>query len=236
MTKRTTELSVLARRAVHALPMPMANVLRDARRAVLNLRSRREVFRQIAQENSWEGSESVSGPGSSMQGTSRLRSALPTLLKKYNIQSILDIPCGDAYWIREILSSNINYIGADIVPELIIRNCAEKSDLGRFEVLDLVSDPLPRVDLILVRDCFIHLPNRMVSDAIDNIRKSSSNWLLTSHFLCERCNVKIEIGGYRPIDLTKSPFKLPDPAEIVDDSDGLNANGKHMALWRIGDI
>ena len=52
MKERTTDFRVLARRVVHVLPVPLANVLRDAKRAALNLRPRREVFLWYAQDHS----------------------------------------------------------------------------------------------------------------------------------------------------------------------------------------
>jgi hypothetical protein len=232
MTKQSTELRVLARRAVQALPEPMAKVLRDARRALLNLRSRREVFRQIARENSWDGTESVSGPGSSMEATSLLRAALPKLLTTYKCRTLLDIPCGDAYWISRTLTGEINYIGADIVPELVERNRASYPAFGRFEVIDLVSDELPCVDMIMIRDCFIHLPNRMVSIAIENVKRSDARYVLVSTYPHRADNIDIEIGGFRAIDLEKAPFSLPKPLEVIVETEGI-VSGKSMALWDV---
>jgi hypothetical protein len=232
MTEQTPELRVLARRAVKALPAPLANVLRDAKRIVLNLRSRREVFRRITQENLWDGTESVSGPGSTMEATLLLRAALPGLLAKYECRTLLDIPCGDAYWISQTLSGKVDYVGADIVPELVVRNRASNPAFGRFEVMDLVSDDLPCVDVIMIRDCFIHLPNRMVSKAIENVKRSNARYLLASTYPERAENIDIEIGGYRAIDLEKAPFSLPKPLEVILETEGI-ASGKSMALWNV---
>ena len=35
---------------------------------------------------------------------------------------MLDIPCGDFYWMKEVDLKDIEYIGADIVDELIKKN------------------------------------------------------------------------------------------------------------------
>lgn len=226
----------LARNLLYLMPDPLAERLRVARRATLNIRSREAVFSKIARNNGWDGTESVSGPGSTMQATAQLRASLPSLLVKYGIGSILDIPCGDAHWITKTLPKGIDYIGADIVPALIKLNRAEKPHLGRFEVLDLVSDRLPRVDMVIVRDCFIHLPNSTVNAALKNIKASGSSWLLATQFVDDSTNIDIEVGGYRPINLLKPPFFLSEPLEVLSDFDGLNHNGKHIALWRIEDI
>ena len=44
------------------------------------------------------------------------------MLYKYQIKSILDIPCGDFYWMKGLDLKNINYVGADIVAPLIKKN------------------------------------------------------------------------------------------------------------------
>jgi hypothetical protein len=54
-----------------------------------------EKFKKIFANNEWGGSESRSGTGSSLDITKRLRMELPFLFLKYDIKSILDIPCGD---------------------------------------------------------------------------------------------------------------------------------------------
>lgn len=220
----------MARGLLNSIPESLAEHLRAARRTALNMRSREAVFSNIARNNAWDGTESVSGPGSSMHTTALLRDALPGMLAKYEIHSMLDIPCGDAYWISQTLPKGIDYIGADIVPELITRNAAEKSGLGRFEVLDLVSSPLPSCDLVMVRDCLIQLPNKMACQALANVRLSGSKYILTTTYPGRAKNIDIEIGGYRPVDLQAAPFNLPEPLEIILENEGLSS-GKSIALW-----
>ncbi len=236
MKQHTKELRDLARRVVALLPAPMAVALRTTKRAVLNQRSPRDVFAKIAESNAWDGTESVSGPGSTLEATQLLRAALPALLASLGVQRLLDIPCGDSHWISQTLPDGITYIGGDILPKLIDTARIQKNQLGRFEVLDLVNDDLPRADLVMVRDCLIHLPNAMVLRAIANIKRSGASYLLTTHFLADVPNIDIEIGGYRPVDLCKAPFSLPQPRGLLNDFDGRNQNGKHMALWRCEDL
>lgn len=236
MTQKGVDLRHVARRMVASLPEPLAEFLRGAKRSVLNLRAPRAVFAQIAQRNLWGGAESVSGPGSSTGATQLLGAALPDLFARLQVRSLLDIPCGDAHWILQALPGGIAYTGGDIVPALVEKARTEKGHLGRFEVLDLVADDLPRADLVFVRDCFIHLPNAMVRKAIANVKRSGARYLLTTQFLADVSNGDIEIGGYRPVDLCKAPFSLPAPLTLLDDFDGVHHNGKHMALWNCEDL
>jgi SAM-dependent methyltransferase len=223
------------RQILQYFPTPLAEMVRWAKRSVLNMRSRRDVFRKVFHANGWDGTESVSGPGSTMEATKPLRAALPHLLEKYEVRTLLDIPCGDAHWISRTLTKNVEYIGADIVPELIKNNRNSKAELGRFEVIDLVSDKLPEADLVMVRDCFIHLPHRMVRRAIANIERSGARYLLTTTYSGHADNIDIEIGGFRPVDLQKPPYCLPPPLETIFEADNVNS-GKSISLWKVSSL
>lgn len=236
MNRENRTMRQYVRNVISLLPTSLGEMLRAFKRFVLNLRSRERVFAKIARDNIWDGTESISGPGSTLRATASLRAALPEVLSQRGVESILDIPCGDAYWISQCIPSHVRYTGADIVSELIQRNLLEKPDLGEFVVLDLVSDPLPRSDLVIVRDCFIHLPNATILKALSNIKKSGSRLLLATHYPEEDINIDIEVGGFRPINLERLPFELPAPALLIEDSDAIDGSGKHMGLWRIEDL
>ena len=217
---------------IAGLPNPIADKLRCAKRTILNARSHRNVFTVIAAENRWDGTESLSGPGSTLGATALLRAALPGLLAKYEIKSFLDLPCGDAYWISQALPKDITYTGGDIVSALIEKARKEKGDFGQFKVLDLVEDDLPLADVVMVRDCFIHLPNAMVLKAIANVKRSGARYLLTTTYPGQADNIDIEIGGFRPVDLQRPPFNLPPPLTIILETEGVSS-GKSMALWDV---
>jgi hypothetical protein len=228
--KASTSLSRRRRKALSYLPDPIADSLRAAKRAVLNRRPPADVFRRIFVENAWDGTESVSGPGSTMAASANIRAALPRLLRELNVRTLLDAPCGDAHWISTCLPTDVRYIGGDIVAEIIERNRTEWSGLGEFLVMDLVSDDLPEADLILVRDCFIHLPNAWVRKALANIQRAKIGYLLTTTFPDLVANADIEVGGFRPVNLQASPFNLPPPERLVVESESAF---KQLGLWRL---
>ena len=229
-------LRALGRTVVASLPKPVSEALRGAKRSLLNQRQASDVFRRIYKNNEWDGTESISGPGSTLAATTGPRAVLPGLIEQLGVHTLLDIPCGDAHWISTCLPEGVAYIGGDIVPELVERNRRTCASFGTFAVLDLVSDELPRADLLLVRDCFIHLPNAMVRKAIANIRRAPITYLLTTTFPNETTLTDIELGGYRPINLTLREFGLPPPLLVSLDEDGVRANGKSLGLWRVGEI
>lgn len=234
--QRTNKMRASLSSFVASMPKPVARLVRGLRRAALNLQGREAVFARIARQNSWDGTESVSGPGSTLMATANIRAALPEIIREHDIQSILDIPCGDAYWISRCLPKGVHYTGADIVPELIQKNLREKREVGDFCVLDLVSDDLPPNDLLIVRDCFIHLPNSTVMKAIANIKQSDSRLILLTHFPKVEVNIDIEVGGFRAINLLRPPFSLPEPILLIRESDETEDDDKHIGLWYVQDI
>tara|TARA_R110000772_G_C13081451_1_gene417516 strand:- start:22 stop:612 length:591 start_codon:yes stop_codon:yes gene_type:complete len=192
------------------------------------------TFSNIFTKDLWQSNrkhkESKSGAGSFLKNTKNVRNDLPDLLNKYDIKSMLDIPCGDMNWISK-LNLNVDYVGADIVPELIAENQRNYPDKN-FKVLDVVNDPLPEMDLILCRDCFVHLPLEYIKLAIDNIRKSGIKYMLVTSFPVE-FNKNISIGKWRPLNMCIEPFNL-QPIEIIDENEKYKRQyQKHMLLVKL---
>ena len=110
------------------------------------------IFAEHYQRNSWGCSESVSGEGSTLDQTAAIRAALPQLIKDFQIQTMLDIPCGDFNWMK-LLDLPIQYLGADVVEDIVAENKRRFGNHSRsFTRLDLTGDTLPKVDLIFCRD------------------------------------------------------------------------------------
>ena len=64
-----------------------------------------------------------SGSGSFKENTVLFRENLLEIIKKYNINSILDLACGNYIAIKDIIdNTNIKYIGADISTKIIEHN------------------------------------------------------------------------------------------------------------------
>lgn len=225
------------RSGVLALSPRLWDWIRHVRRSALNRRSPEKVFRAIYRKNAWQGSDSASGPGSSHANTEKVRESLPDLLRRYNVRSLLDIPCGDAAWIGECLPSSLSYTGADIVPDLIEKNRRTKAELGDFIVRDLTKAALPKADMVLVRDCLIHLPDALIKRALRNIKESGAHLLLTTTYTGVETNQDIELGGWRPINLTKAPFELEEPIELITENEAANGgHGKSLGLWSVADL
>lgn len=136
------------------------------------------------------------------------------------------------------LDSAISYIGADIVDEMIEDNRRKYANSKRkFLVLDITNSRLPRVDLVLCRDCLFHLPFQDIFRALENIRKSRSTYFLTTTFTDQQENSDVEIGGWRTLNLERAPFFFPPPRKVIVENPAAGKYpDKSMALWLVTDI
>ncbi|SHE55303.1 Methyltransferase domain-containing protein [Fodinibius roseus] len=203
--------------------------------------SMQDTFSEIHHKNHWKGEESLSGGGSSRDQTDILIKRLPKILREFNIDSMLDLPCGDFSWMKHLdLPPETSYIGADIVAELIADN--KKKYAGgqrRFTTLDITSDPLPEVDLLFCRDCLVHLSFADIRQALANIRSHEIPYLFTTTFPLCKTNEDITTGDWRPLNLEAEPFDLPEPTLIISEecTEGEGRyRDKSMALWETSSI
>jgi hypothetical protein len=212
---------------------------RKAYNLSLRLKSPEEVFTDIYRNNKWSGSDSVSGIGSDAVQTKVIVERIPSLLAEIGAGSVLDIPCGDFFWMQGVDLAGVTYVGADIVQDIVDANMRRYAKPGvEFRRLDLTSDELPRAELVLVRDCLVHLSYEDIWRAIRNIRASGARYLLATTFP-HRSNTNIPTGRWRPLNLQAPPFDFPAPQLLINEgcteADG-KFTDKSLALWRVDDI
>ena len=199
----------------------------------------KDIFTQIYHRNEWGDSESVSGPGSSIARTSVVRAKIAVLLEEFGVRSLLDAGCGDFNWMKEVKLDLNRYIGADVVPELILENRRKYGDATRsFLITDITRDKLPRVDVILSRDCLVHLSFDDIFAAIQNFKESGSTYLLTTTFASVDRNTEINTGAWRPLNLQLFPFDFPAPLKLIDEKrahQGVSVH-KYLALWTLQEL
>ncbi len=211
------------------------NVLQNFNR----LRSVEAIFTSIYNNHRWGDDESVSGTGSKIEQTKGIAAFMPQLFRKYNIRSVLDIPCGDFNWMQHVDLSTVNYLGADIVPGLISKNTRSyAAPHVNFFVADIIKDELPKVDLVFCRDCFVHFSDNHISAAIENIKNSGAEFILTTTFP-HHSNFDIVTGNWRALNLQSEPFCLPQPLELFIEGfhpEKTGISDKSLALWRVSDL
>ena len=194
-----------------------------------------EVFSKIHATSSWRGS-SVSGTGSDPDATGPVLAALPELLASLGVRTLLDAPCGDGAWMAQLAFPLERYTGLDVVPAVIAAAEAAHGGPGReYRVADLIRDPLPQADLVLCRDCLVHLPFAEGLEALANLRRSGATWLLATTFPGHDVNADIRMGRWRPLNLCRAPYDLPPPERLLDEqftADPRYAD-KALGLWRL---
>jgi hypothetical protein len=200
-------------------------------RHALNEHSR--IFGQIYQHNSWQSPESRSGPGSTLERTEVLRRELPVVLSRLGVRTLVDAPCGDCNWRQHMEIDLDAYIGVDIVPALIEDNRRRYRHINwKFEVADLIKDPLPPADAVLCRDALIHLSLADITQALSNIRRSGAKYLLATSHEAISVNTDITTGGWRSVNLMLAPFHLPAPLDRIVENP---QTGKILGIWTLAE-
>lgn len=217
---------------------------RSLRDAFVNYRRKRstteQIFTDIYRRNWWGGTVSVSGTGSALEQTRVIAQELPGMLKVLGVSSLLDVPCGDFHWMSMVPLDGISYIGGDIVLPLIEKNREAHQRSGiAFRRMDLLTDTLPRADIIMCRDGLVHLSNADIFQAIRNFVQSGSEYLLTTTFADRKRNDDILTGDWRPLNLEAPPFHFPQPLRLINEEctelDGAYPD-KSLGLWRLADL
>ena len=200
------------------------------------------VFKSIYLTGAWKGKESASGRGSDLDQTQLLRTMLPTLFSKLDVRSILDLPCGDFHWMREVMetAADIHYIGGDIIEDLVTSNNSKyRNDRIAFQIVNLTSDSLPAADLIFCRDCLVHLSFSDIQLALDNILGSSFSYVALTTFTGRKRNKDIRTGRWRPLNLQQAPFNFPSPIVLIEErctEENGRFSDKALAIWHLEDL
>ena len=202
---------------------------------------RRRVFANKYHNNGWKGRISLSGRGSDPENTSALCSSLPTLISQLSIRSVIDAPCGDFNWQGDFVqSSKVNYLGMDIVPELVHQNSLlHQNSRVKFIVHDICNDIIPfAADAILCRDCLVHLSYDEIFMALRKFSTSGSRFLLATTFTSPSIvNKDIVTGSWRPLNMCLAPFFFPAPISVLPDFHGDDPHSsKSIAAWRLDQL
>ena len=152
-------------------------------------RERQDRFEKVYSEKLWAPRGGpLSGSGSSLEATANPRRAIASLIRRSGVRSILDAPCGDLTWMRDLFPEfdalNVSYTGVDIVRPAIRRLKHEFANdrLRHFEVADLTRDTLPRADLIFSRQALQHMPATDALRALHNFARTGAKYLLTTTY------------------------------------------------------
>jgi hypothetical protein len=199
-------------------------------------RPRQDTFSRIYEETAWCSDESGSGTGSELRATGDIRDHLAGLLARLGATSLLDAPCGDWNWMRHVDLPVERYYGVDIVPSVIDANNRRFGTADRsFAVADLTCDELPAADVILCRDCLVHVSYQDAGMILENFRRTGATWLLLNTYP-EITKNRNQFTGrhWRRLNFTMPPFGFDEPVETLPD--GGDVDPSRLGLWKLQDL
>lgn len=235
-------MKITLKRSIESIPFArdLYYWLKRFRRSSIKHLGAEELFTRYHRENFWSDRESVSGSGSNTANTRKLIVELRPMLDLLGIASVVDIPCGDFYWMSQVNLNGVHYIGGDVVKGLT-SSLHEKHGNAtvEFQHLNLLQDSLPAASLILCRDGLVHFSYRDIRKALEAIKSSGARYLATTHFPAAKKNFDIVTGDWRRLNFTKAPFYWPEPDQSITEGsiegDGQFAD-KTLSFWRIGHL
>lgn len=189
--------------------------------------SAKEIFSKIYEKNYWGigeeigGSSFYSGPGSHdfcivgpyIASVKEFITSLP-----YR-PAVLDLGCGDFNVGSQIRPYCSEYIAGDIVDTLISFNKEKFKDLNvDFRIINISTDPIPKVDIIFLRQVLQHLSNEEIAPVVSKLIKSCKYLVLTEHIPNNSSfqrnldkpsgpDIRLKMGS--GVDVAAPPFNMP---------------------------
>jgi len=186
--------------------------------------------------------ESASGAGSNLgpptAGSLRI---LSETIEKHNVQTMVDVPCGDVNWQfgEWAMDSLRGYVGLDILPRLITLNRRRFAFHSNkiFSLWDISKCPVPKLtvslppsstavelttqppDLVHMRYVLQHMTLDRALQAVVNVVESGARWFLSTTYpsstrgnSTRNPNLMMKMeSSFYNNDLNLPPFSLPPP-------------------------
>ncbi|WP_439128491.1 class I SAM-dependent methyltransferase [Polaribacter sp.] len=130
--------------------------------------------------------------------------------------TLCDLGCGDFNIGKQLVKHTKKYIGVDIVESLINYNTKHfKAENLSFLCLDIAKDPLPKADVVILRQVLQHLSNTEILSILQKLR-NYKYILLTEHipndtFAPNKDIISgqgIRIKKQSGLDILKPPFNF----------------------------
>lgn len=210
-------------------------------RLVLDPRTRGRVENLMERSRAFEAFVRENGFDSTPDSTVKVRECIGRIIRELKIDSILDIPCGDASWQHLIPGiDNVTYVGADMNVMALDRAkrlpAHRKKDMN-FMLFDAVSFPLKRgFDLIIYRDVIEQQRLQDALSALLSFKSSGSEFVAMTYWpqSTEETNMAAynlpHAGWYEP-NLLRKPFNLPEPLLSCPDGHTQRSRESRLGVW-----
>lgn len=134
----------------------------------------KDVMHQIYEKHLWGGKEQdfYSGDGShNLTLVEPYINVVSNFLKSTKKRLVVcDLGCGDFNVGKKLADFAKEYIGVDIVENLIERNRAKFTEENiSFLTLDMCKDELPKADCVLIRQVLQHLSNKEIQEVVPKL-------------------------------------------------------------------
>ncbi len=195
------------------------------------MRSAREAFADIYRRNVWGGEEGefYSGGGSEGEFAEAYAEVIRKFISENNVGSVVDLGCGDMRVASSFITPEINYIGCDIVPDLIEHHQrTNKFPNAEFRCINIIEDDLPQGDLCLIRQVLQHLSNAEISRILQKVGKYRY-LIISEHYPADgkmkSPNLDIPHGPHTrlvidsAVVLDAEPFNLDKPIKLFERTD-----------------
>lgn len=217
----------------------MKNLKRFLSDLLNKFKTNEQIFSNVYKKKYWgetDDSHFFSGEGTYVSHIDSYNEILVETIKKHHIKSVCEIGCGDFEVSKKLLNAvDINYVGVDVVPELINHlSQTYGNESTKFVCIDAAKEncELPKFDLCIIRQVLQHLSNKDISRVLQNV-SDFPFLIITEHLPTKpqeyngdkvsngyiRLQNKLVSGVY----LDKTPFNLPSPTELLriplDDKD-----------------
>lgn len=136
---------------------------------------------------------------------------LQKFLQDNQIQTVVELGCGDWKILSQIDWRNIRYTGFDLVPQIIKKN---QEQYGNKEITFIKADfnriDLPSADLLLCKDVFQYMSNKEILKTVKSFKKYKYCLILNEvdSISLTSDNLDVKNGSFHTVDLSKPPFNL----------------------------
>lgn len=232
----TYKLQGLKGLLIRIIRYPFYKIIRaKAYKEIFKNTNPKNTFTNIYKYNWWGSEESISGVGSTIENTEEIRNNLSKLFFKYKIKTIFDGPCGDFNWMKILLAKHkLYYIGWDIVDEVIEANKYLYSNTRtKFEAKSIMTCKVPKADIWLCRDCFIHFSYLDIHKTLQNFLKSNIPYILFSTYKNDRNfkNHDIQTGDARVLNFFIFPFDFKQNFDEIIKDDKVAGVQKYLVMF-----